>query len=376
MKNKPGILIALLVSGALLSGCHLARFLKWGFADYDDYEKFPKVKLEKSTHPLPFLEDEDQDSKISFPQSIEVGKDRFSFEEGLRESSTYAFLVIRNDSILYEYYQEPLGIAIQGPSFSVAKSFVSTLVGAALLEGKIDSLQAPITAYLDLSDKKEYDEISIEDLLTMQSGIQFSESYYNPFSDISKLYYGKNIKKSLERIRINRPPGRGFKYHSFNTQLLAFIFEEATGMSIDRYAQLKLWEPLGMENPGFWSLDSEKHQTVKAYCCLNATARDFAKLGRLYLNQGKQGGKQIISENWVKECSDFDRGGWYIYSYQWWEGSKNYQDMTAIGVLDQYLYVNFDENMIMVRLGNKGKGDWPDVFEALVDLNQQLKPKP
>ncbi|MEZ4799707.1 MAG: serine hydrolase [Flavobacteriales bacterium] len=153
-----------------------------------------------------------------------------------------------------------------------------------------------------------------------------------------------------------------------NTQLLGLILERALKTrTITDYFQEKLWTPLEMEYDGSWSIDRKKDGIEKTFCCVNARARDFAKIGRLFLNNGNWNGKQIVSESWVKESTKVDtsEGSASYYQYQWWLPSPN-GDFTAEGILGQYVYVDPKTNTIIVRLGkNSGKISWTNLFTML-----------
>jgi CubicO group peptidase (beta-lactamase class C family) len=216
-----------------------------------------------------------------------------------------AFLVIRNDSILYQWYRPGRDASMIVPSFSMAKSYVSALVGIAIGEGAIKNAGEPITNYLDYLDKNKFSKITIQHLLDMQSGLHSIENYYNPFGDVAKYYYGRKLKKYTRRLKIKEEPGKNFEYISLNTQLLGLIVEKATGKSLTEYLQEKIWSQIGTEFDAGWSIDSKKYHTEKAFCCINARARDFAKFGRLYLRKGNWNGRQIVPEAWVEASATF-----------------------------------------------------------------------
>jgi CubicO group peptidase (beta-lactamase class C family) len=179
-----------------------------------------------------------------------------------------------------------------------------------------------------------------------------------------------NLIKSIKKLRLKRAPGQSFEYVSGNTQLLGLILERALkGKTVTQYLQEKLWTPLGMEYAASWSIDSEQSGLEKTFCCLNARARDYAKIGRLYLNKGNWNGKQIVPEKWVQESTKIDTtaGSAFYYQYQWWLPSTD-GDFMAHGILGQYIYVNPKNKVIIVRLGKtEGKTNWEDVFSALAN---------
>lgn len=369
-----GLLICCLLC---CSSCHVGRFFIYNFADIKDNKKFPAHSVAKGATEFHFTPAENShgDSAIvKLPKEITIKNKRYSLEEYLEHTKTVAFLVIRNDSLYYEKYFYNYNQNSIVPSFSAAKSFVSALTGIAIGEGYIKSVHQPITDYLTELDKAKFGKVTIEHLLEMRSGLAFNEGYLNPFGDVAKYYYGTNLKKYVSKIKVKEAPGQHFEYISLNTQLLGMIVSRATGKTLAAYLQEKIWQPLQMESDASWSIDSRKGQTEKAFCCLNAIARDFAKFGRLYLNGGQWNGKQIVPADWVKRSVSADsseNGG--IYSYQWWhnrpKGAGATSDFMAVGLLGQYIYVHPQSKLIIVRLGKtEGKGvAWGALLQAIAE---------
>ena len=193
----------------------------------------------------------------------------------------------------------------------------------------------------------------------MSSGLNWNESYYNPLGKIAEAYYGNNLKELVMNLKVIETPGKVFKYYSCNTQLLTFILESATGKSINEYASEKLWIPMGAKHPVLWNTD-KKEGDEKAFCCINSNARDFARIGKLYMNYGNWKGQQIVDTSYVKEATsvadllDEDGKKNVNYGYQFWitnyKGLKIYY---ARGLWGQYVICIPDKDMIIVRLGRK-----------------------
>ncbi len=362
------------------SSCHVGRFFIYNFADIKDYKKFPAHTVARNGAAFRFISSaniRNDSAIIRLPREVTVKDKQYTFEQYLERTKTVAFLVIRNDSLYYEKYFDHYDQSSIVPSFSAAKSFVSALVGIAIGEGYIKSVDQPITDYFPALDKEKFGKITIEHLLDMQSGLAFNESYFNPFGDVAKYYYGTNLKKYVSRLKVKEAPGQHFEYTSLNTQLLGMIVSQATGKTLAAYLQEKIWQPLHMESDASWSIDSKKGQTEKAFCCLNAIARDYAKFGRLYLNGGRWDGRQVVPAEWVKRSVTFDRpknNG--IYSYQWWHNrgpDGQTPDFMAVGLLGQYIYVHPQSGIIIVRLGKQeGKHtDWKRMFLAIAEVQDQ-----
>lgn len=355
---KPAICFLICI---LLSSCHVGRYILWNFADIKDHKKFQSVSLQSSKESFHFFE-----SSVDY-QGIDIlyKKKLLNFEKGLLESGTRAFLIIRNDSILFEKYFAGYDKSSIIPSFSVAKSFVSAIIGISIDEGYIQSVDDLITKYIPELPSDHYGKITLRHLLDMRSGLNFKESYFSPFGHVAKFYYGTNLKKFSSGLKSKFEPDTEFDYISVNTQLLGWAVENATGKKLSDYMSDKIWKPLGMEYNASWSIDSKKHNNAKAFCCINAVARDFAKFGRLYLNNGIWNGKQLISKKWVDESTDFNCDTYY--KYHWWHRPNSLsRDYFAKGLLGQYIYIHPDKNIIIVRLGKqKGAIDWEILFQEI-----------
>jgi len=360
-------LLLLLLCMNLFTACHVGRFFYWNFADLKDNKKFPSLPIQAPSEKFNF--NVSNNNPVKLPISIAYkGKD-IDFESFLKATETVGFMLIRRDTILYEKYFEGYTDSTDVPSFSVAKSFVSALMGIAIAEGKVKSVQEPICNYFPELPREKFGSITIEHVLNMRSGIRFNESYINPFGDVAKYYYGTNLKKYIKHLKVSGKPDEQFEYISLNTQILGFIIERATGTSLEKYLEEKIWLPLGMEYPASWSIDSKRNKSVKAFCCLNAKMRDFAKFGRLYLNQGNWQGKQLVPKDWVAMSAHSDPKNSYQYSYQWWQNPE-VGDFMAEGILGQYIYVNPAQQIVIVRLGKDYNFDyWGELFLAVAKAN-------
>jgi len=382
MKNLIKILFLVLFTTALFS-CQLGRYVWYGKADLNDYKIFPNRELyANTTDNFIFSKPDTNDIDIELEQIIQkynwlietrgigeypLSESQDSFDSFIKSKETVAFIIIRRDTILYEKYFDDYMQASVIPSFSMAKSFTSILIGCAIDDGLIKSVDEPITTYVPELKKQGFDKVTIKNLLQMTSGIDFKENYVNPFGDVAKLYYGTNLRKQVGRFKLKSEPGEKFNYNSGDSQLLGLVLERAlNNQNISQYMQEKIWSPLGMEYNGSWSLDRKKNGLEKTFCCLNASAVDFAKIGRLYLNKGNWNGQQIISEQWVNESTKIDtsNGSLDYYQYNWYVSSEGFE---AVGILGQILYVNPSKELIIVRLGKDRKNiRWDLISEAIV----------
>jgi len=350
----------------LLSSCKLGRFVFYNFANITDYKIFPYRTIEKS--PTPFYFYEAQIPK--FPKHIKSEKIDKGFEDYLRDNQTVAFLIIQHDSILYERYFNDYDEASVVASFSMAKSITSLLIGIALDDGYIKSIEEPVTNYIPELKANGFDKVKISHLLQMTSGLDFNEGYSNPFGHVATFYYGTNLRRAIKKLKLKDVPGKRFEYTSGQSQLLGLILERALkNQTVSSYLEEKVWKPLGMEFDATWSLDRKKDGLEKTFCCVNARARDFAKLGRLYLHDGNWNGRQIVSESWVRQSTkvDTDHGSAWNYQYQWWIPTED-GDFMANGILGQSIYVHPQKDLIIVRLGKKtGKVNWLEFFPQLAE---------
>ncbi len=357
--------LVMIISMALLS-CKLGRFVVYNFADIKDYKKFPSRTLLSPDTKFKFSSTD----KGKYPKTLKVGNkaDSVSLDWLLEKHKTVAFLIIKNDTIQYEHYFKGYNQESIIPSFSMAKSVTSILIGCAIDDGLIKSVEEPIINYIPELKKNGFEKVTIKHLLQMTSALKFSESYINPFGQAASFYYGRNLKREMSKLKLKGTPGETFEYVSGNTQLLGFVLERALkAKTVTQYFQEKLWTPLEMEYDASWSIDKKKNGTEKTFCCINARARDFAKIGRLYLNKGNWNGKQIVSEKWVEESTKIDTtaGGVNYYKYQWWLPSTT-GDFMAEGILGQFIYVDPASKVVIVRMGrNYGKVNWSDFFRLL-----------
>jgi CubicO group peptidase (beta-lactamase class C family) len=352
--------LAFLICTIALQSCMVGRFFWYNFPGIKDYKIFPTRPLAKSEAPFRFIES---------PQKPRIGRVNMAKIDSVASvNNSVSFLIIRNDSILFERYYQGYDQASTVTSWSMAKSYVSALVGVAVADGLIKSIDDPVTDYItELKNRKGFDKIKIKYLLQMTSGVSGPESYWSPFGYAARLYYGRNSRKYLShlRIRTDYAPGTHWTYSSINTELLGLILERTSGKSVTEYLHEKIWQHIGAEYDASWSIDKKKNGFEKTFCCINAKARDFAKFGRLYLNHGNWFGKQLVPGQWVEESTKISEGGAKWYGYQWWFTKNGY---TAEGILGQFIYVNPKKKLIIVRLGkSEGKRNWPSLFDQISD---------
>lgn len=326
---------------------HYKRALVYGHANIDDFEIFEN-RIVSNAQTIPWRHDSLYNLQIIDPAQLLIF-DTFG---------TTAFVVIRDKKIIHEEYWDGANDTTRSNSFSVAKSIVSLLIGCLVDEGKVKSLDQPITDFLPEFKNTNGYKLRIKDLLTMSSGIDWDEGYSSLFSPTTKAYYGGQLAEQMLDLNVKKEPGKMFEYQSCDTQLLALLIEKASGKTLSDYASEKLWKPLGAEHPALWSLD-RTGGVEKAYCCFNSTATDFARIGQMVLDSGQFNNQQIVSKAYLKEATS--PASWVIgednnsldyYGYQFWMlKHKGHKVVYARGILGQYIFIIPSLNSVVVRLG-------------------------
>ncbi|NLH50169.1 MAG: serine hydrolase [Myxococcales bacterium] len=357
----------ILIAGA---SCYLGRAVRYNVSSVYDYKIFPGNELTASGQPFHFEKDL---AAGRVPATLSFGRfQNQKLDEFLAANDTLAFLVLKDDRLVDERYFNGHSPTALSMSFSLGKSIHSLLIGIALAEGKIGSLDQPVTDYLPELRDRGFDQLTIRHCLQMTSGIRYKE-WDNPFGRHVRLYYGDDIEKEILGFTLKEPPGTRFEYRSGDTMLLALILKRVLAPeTITQYLQRKLWTPLGMEGDGLLCTDYAG-KLEKVYCCLSARAVDFLKFGRLMLRQGEWDGTRIVPAEWVRQSTRIDEsfGSVWYYQIQWWLASKERGDFMAVGHLGQYLYVNPGKNLAVLRLG-RSRGDlafeeWKELFTALAE---------
>jgi CubicO group peptidase (beta-lactamase class C family) len=331
---------------------YIYKTLVYQNVDIDDYNIFHNRVIKAGNY-------------IPIPESSLYNKATLSsaFRQHLEENQSIAFVVIRNDSVYYEEYWDQYGRESLSNSFSVAKSIVSILTGIAIDEGKIKSIDQKVSDFIPEYNDGLNAQLTVKHLLTMSAAFNWDESYASLFSKTTKAYYGRNMKKMMMRLKVMQEPGIYFNYQSCNQIVLAYILQQATGLTISEYASEKLWKPLGARYDALWCLD-HKNGLEKAYCCFNSNALDFSRIGLLFLHGGFYNGRQIVSEEFVKTSVSpaglINKSGEKAdyYGYSWWLSQNNDLDFYyARGILGQYIIVIPQENVVIVRLGKSRPKD-------------------
>ena len=346
------LFVGVLVSIAIITGNeHLIRGVRYTYLigrtspEIDDRDFFPSVRI-PATDPQPW-------PIASRYDAIQLDPDQTSILEDLR---TAGFLIVKDDSLLFEHYGEGWTEDSVVNSFSVAKSYIGLLTGIALKEGVIGDLQQKVGEFIPEFSSGCYSNITLENLLTMSTGLEWSETGKGAFDDDAKAYYGHQVRKLSLEQPCDGEPGKIFSYSSGSTQIMAEVLEEAYGKRLDRLVQEKIWKPLNAESDAWWGMD-RKDGDLKAFCCLYAINRDLARLGQVYLDSGRWNGTQLITKQYwersITPADISDRGRPNErYGYFWWLAKVDGLDVHyARGFHGQYIVVLPRERMVIVRSG-------------------------
>lgn len=304
-------------------------------------------------------------------------------EQTHNELQTTSFLIIKSDSIWHESYFDIGATDSKTNSFSVAKSIVTSALGKAIDLGMIPGLDSKVIDYLPELKGEFASELTVGDLASMASGQKWDEYYYGPTSVTTQAYFKKDLRKLMLSLPIEQKPGQEFVYQSGDTQLLAMVLEKATKMPLADFVSKYFWQPMGMEHDALWQIDHKNNGIEKAYCCIASNARDFAKFGKLYLQNGRWNEQQILPVSFVFKSINPRFKESPQYGYGWWLSDyKDKQIYYMRGHLGQFVIVIPEDELIIVRLGHiKGLQTETDphsndlyvyIDETYRMLNQQL----
>jgi CubicO group peptidase (beta-lactamase class C family) len=356
MKERLKFIIAMALACSL-AGCFITKI-----PTVKSYEDMPSRKIEPSRQSAFFPENYQQLDTLK----VSPKNKKETLVEFLEESNTTAFLVIKKNEIIYEWYVNDTIKTAPLTSFSIAKSVLSALVGIAISEGKIASEEEKVSVYFNKFDTVEYKDLTIKHLLQMTSGIRYSETDVFHTTDESKIFEG-------DKLRFY--PGQKFEYWSATYQLLGLVLQEAIKpQTISSYMSEKIWQPMGAQSAATWSVDNEDG-VEKTFCCIQALPIDYARFGSIYLNDGKYNDLQIVPKDWVKKSIEIntEEGSAAKYNYGWWLPFGTENEYLARGFRGQRVFMNQEKQTVIVRLGENRAGLFSFKWsEFLRRLNQEL----
>lgn len=327
----------------ILRGLQVVYFQGYTTAYIDDHTEFENRKIAAGENYQPWPLHRDYNTVPPTNDLSIINK----------ELGTVAFLIIRNDSIWYENYAEGYNENSLTNSFSMGKSITTALLGKAIKDGYIEGLNQPVSDFFPTFHNNDYPVLTVGDLSSMSSGLDWDEDYYNPFSVTARAYFDKDIREIAMDMNIDSPPGEEFEYLSGNTILLGMVIEKATGKNLTQYLSESFWKPLEMKNDALWQLDSEESGMEKAYCCIASNAKDFARFGKLFKDHGRWDGEQILDSVFVATAIQPRYKDSPEYGYGFWLSDHRDKEIFYMrGVLGQYVIVIPEDDIIIVRLGH------------------------
>lgn len=332
--------------GYILRGARIVYLTGHNTAFIDDYPYFENDTIKKGVLPTPWPLHKNYNSINETEKLSKVNTDW----------GTVAYVIIRNDSVWFENYYDGFNAESKTNSFSMAKSITTSMLGKAIMEGHIKSLDQPIS---DFYPQYSYAKTTVGDLASMASGLDWVENYSGPFSITAKANYASDLEKTMLNQKIIKTPGESFEYLSGDTQLLGMILQKATGQSLSDYLSESFWKPLGATENALWELDDAENRLAKAFCCISSNAKDFARFGKLYKDYGRWNGKQLLDSAFVVKSITPRFKESPQYGYGWWMkdiGDKHFFMMR--GHLGQYVIVEPNDNVIIVRLGHRKSPDY------------------
>ncbi|MDG2500715.1 MAG: serine hydrolase [Flavobacteriaceae bacterium] len=352
MKNIKIVAITIAIIFSVIYALNLEYFIKGIRVVYlngqttvfiDDLKYFDYETIETTNEKSPWNERENIIATFSD-----------EFEEINREFGTVAYIVIHKDTIIAEKYYKGYSSNSSSNSFSMAKTLVSMMMGKALELGHINSLEDKVIDYIPELKGEFASEVRIIDLATMTSGLDWDEGTSDPFSPVAKQYFVSDVEELMLNQPIIEKPGVKNHYSSGNTQLLSILIERASGIKTDKFFEDEIWSKINPDNDAYWQVDSKKKGNVKSFCCFHSNARDFSRLGKLYLNYGNWNGNQVIDSAFVKSSmkpflDDFDAYGIGL----WLKKHKDLNVSLMSGHQGQYVIMIPEKELIITRLGQR-----------------------
>ncbi len=338
------IALALLLSLSLPSCLPYQAFL-YMIPDEKDIHRFKHEEVQHATTCYAFKERTEKKPIYLLNWTHKVPLIKTRLETFLKAQKASHFLVIKNDTVVFDYTDPSIDTYEPYPTFSIAKSFVSAALGVAIKEGYISASTDLAKKYLpELNYHKNFDELTINHLLNQSSGLR------SEIDGITNAYYGK-IEKVLKALHFNYIPGEQLEYVNINTILVGIILERATGRKLHQYFSEKIWTKIGTCDSTVWAYDHKTEHT-RSFCCFGGSPRDYAKFGQLYLNKGMWGTEQVMDSNWINRSTAVTNalGENVGYNNNWFIGDKQVGDYMAVGMFRQQIYINPKEKVVIVCL--------------------------
>lgn len=365
------IFVLLIVLAIFYTPKHIKRILLHQLPGTNDQSIFNNTIVETGT-PQPW-------EKLPADKTVPFRQKELKY---LNNKETYSFVVVHKGKIVNEYYGEESHPRFRTNTFSLTHGLISLLTGCALKDGSIKSLNQKVTDFYPVFSSENENYFTIKSLLTMTSGFNPPILKNELLSVPLKAYYSHDIEKKILSKNLKNTPGEVWAYNGADTQLLSMILNRATGRSVSKYFEERIWKPIGAETPALWSTDDKGNE--KAFCCFFATARDFARIGQLVLNKGVWNGTRLIDRQYInlitapqKGLKDKNGNAIEYYGMHWWlTNYKNRQVVYLQGYKGQYLIIVPQDKIVIVRFGEKGKRNFnvtnPEELFKLLDIGYRV----
>lgn len=371
MNKKRLILVAAiaLIITLIFTDTYMGRYVRWFLPDVYDLNKFPYEKVENGESKLKIpKKPSDLINEISF----ELNGNKNNLDELINNTRTNAFIILHNDTIIYENYTKDNTDTSLFKAYSATKSILSALIGIAIDEGKIKSIDEPVKNYVKGFKDTNAENLTIKQCLMETTGVEYNTSYL-PWGGKPQTYYMPNIRRYTKKIvKVNIDNQNICDNSEHNVNILGMVLENATNQKIYDYLSDKIWKPAGMNYPATFSIDSKKNKYAYVTHGLNATAKDFLIFGKMFLDNGFINGNQIISQKWIMESTSFENGvktqDYYKnYNSLWWIMRSS--DYSAFGHFGQRIYISPRSNTVIVRFGEKSGGvSWEfEIFPKIIE---------
>ena len=332
----------------------------------------PTRFLNKSENPYPLIYNLKSFSDLVY----KINGEQNTLEHYIQKFHIGGMLIVRDNNIVYENYTLDNDVETKWISFSVTKSITSMLLGAAIKDGFIGSIDDPVGKYLPQLSGLSYKDISIKEVLHMSSGVNWNEDYDDPSSDVS-LAGGLNsldLYKYFNRLNSNSKPGEVFNYNTGETNLIGGVVRAAIGNNLSTYLQNKIWTPFGMEHDANWAIDS-KYQSELGGCCISATLKDYARLGIFAMNNGVlNNGAKMLPDDWMQDSTEPSVSNKY-YGYQWWLDGPGFKSFSAQGIFGQIIWIEPQTKTVVVMHGAWDRASYDDAYNERVALIKEIMKK-
>ena len=373
-------LILCIVTMSMYSSIFLGRVLTHWDSSVTDYKLFPERTIKKSSSPYTYVKNINSSLEDFI---VDYSGKQKTLSDFVKSTKTTSFIIAKNDEIIYEQYANGYNEDSTFTSFSMAKSIVSLLIGKAIENGNIKSVEEPIANYIDEFKDKDIGKTTIEELLLMRSNIAYDEDKPLWFGDDTLTYWHSDLRKlALSHTQLTDEYKGNFHYNNYHPLLLGIILERSVGVSVSEFFEREIWQKVGAEYDASWSLDSKKSGFEKMESGINFRAIDFLKIGSMVLHNGYWNGAQVINGNWLDastlcqfpinsdEYEDSFLAGKNIgYRYMWYSlpSEQGGYDIVAWGKSDQILYISPSNNLVILRTGKTdgGVADWTQLLRAL-----------